>query len=176
MYILIGLYLLGSNKTVFARLGNSDATTNQPAKPIYARLGSKPAEAKDSQIPIFKDALKYEGILKSPPSPAPKTVTITTSKLVRNTTMRADQAPVRAKDKLDLPKAKSVKFSSHIQYKEIEKIGSKVLKPKPAQIFNKPERRLTMPETTDGVKSRLGAKTVNNLTITKNVFKRLGEV
>lgn len=183
--MLIYFMFLGSNKTVFARLGNSDSTntivklpTNQPAKPIYARLGSKPADAQEVQtIPISKDALKYEGILKSPPTPAPKNVTITTTRHARKIfTMRADETPISVKDKLDLPKAKSVKFSNHIQYKEIEKVGVKVTKSKPTQIFNKPERRLTMPETTDGVKSRLGLKTVNNLTITKNVFKRLGEV
>lgn len=110
----------------------------------------------------------------------PKNLTVTTTKNTRKIfTMRADETPVSVKDKLALPKAKSVKFSNHIQYKEIEKIGSMVTKPpRPTHIFNKPERRLTMPEgvTTDGVKSRLGLKTVNNLTITKNVFKRLGEV
>ncbi|KOB69624.1 Uncharacterized protein OBRU01_09419 [Operophtera brumata] len=175
--------------SLFSRLGNNEpvhtittkATGVQPAKPIYARLGSKSDASQDvPNIPIPKDALKYEGILKSPPTPTPKNLTVTTTKNARKIfTMRADEEPVSVKDKLALPKAKSVKFSNHIQYKEIEKIGSTATKaPRPTQIFNKPERRLTMPEgiTADGVKSRLGLKTINNLTITKNVFKRLGEV
>lgn len=171
---------------MFARLGNSDVSTTtkavatQPARPIYARLGTKSADERQAKpIPIAKDALKYEGILKSPP--ATKNVTITTTKNVRKVlTMRADETPVSVMDKLDGPK--SVKFSSHVQYKVIEKLTKKAKKPssqasQSSQIFNKPERRLTVPDAvTDGVKARLGLKAVNNLTVTQTVFNRLGEV
>lgn len=142
----------------------------------------------DHVIPVPKDALKYEGILKST-AVVKKVVTVTTSKnnvrkiAVNNTmhspcTMRADETPVSVKDKLALPKSKSVKFSNHIEYKEIEAIqkNQPVLKPvkKFTPVFNKPERRLSMPEGVNGVKARLGAKNANNLTITRNVFNRLG--
>ncbi|XP_075992011.1 uncharacterized protein LOC142987249 [Anticarsia gemmatalis] len=199
----------GPTKTVFARLGNSETvktaakvSTKAAVKPIYARLGSKPAsqEPEEDQIPMDKDALKYEGILKSP-SPTKKIVTVTTSKnnvrkIAMGCTMRADETPVSVKTKLDLPKSKSVKFSNLVQYKEIEanKAATKtVAKPmakqlpkivqkpiqKPVQkftqVFNKPERRLSMPEGSNGVKARLGMKNIaNNLTITSNVFNRLG--
>lgn len=208
----------GASKTVFARLGNTEPpklSTKTSVKPIYARLGSKPDNNEDTNImPIEKDALKYEGILKSP-SPVKKIVTITTlknnvRKIAMGRTMRADETPLSVKDKLALPKSKSVKFSSHVQYKEIEPISKPPPKPvvkivqnpvqklahnntqkpvmksvyntaqKPVQkltsVFNKPERRLSMPEgVSSSVKSRLGSKsTANNLTITANVFKRLG--
>lgn len=98
-------------------------------------------------------------------------------------TMRADETPVSVKDKLNIPKVKSVKFASHVQYKEIESSKGKHFPnvmpkfvqrnvPKVTPVFNKPERRLSMPDS--NVKERLGTKNVNNLTITKNVFKRLG--
>ncbi|XP_063825286.1 uncharacterized protein C19orf47 [Ostrinia nubilalis] len=176
--------------TVFSRLGNSDtvktATTNVPVKPIYSRLGSKPEMAAEEQvIPISKDALKYEGILKSPAPPvSKKTVTVTTSsknnmrKIAIGRTMRADETPVSVKDKLNLPKSKSVKFSNHIEYKEIETVKKTNVAVKGGKqfttFFNKPERRLSMPEGSNGVKARLGAKNPNNLTITRNVFNRLG--
>ncbi|XP_049876173.1 uncharacterized protein C19orf47-like [Pectinophora gossypiella] len=172
-----------SKQTVFARLGNSEpvaaiatvktTTIKTDAKPIFARLGSKT----DDPVPVQKDALKYEGILKSTPSF--KTVTVTTTKNnVRKIacTMRADEAPLSAKEKLAVPKAtsKSVKFSNTVQYKEIEAVKkAATVKPKLTPVFNKPERRLSMPE--GSVKARLGMKAnTNNLTITKNVFNRLG--
>lgn len=103
--------------------------------------------------------------------------------------MRADETPVSVKSKLALPKSKSVKFSNHVQYKEIESMQSPAVKPqakvvqkaipRPVQkfspVFNKPERRLTMPEGVNNVRARLGTKSnATNLTITKNVFNRLG--
>lgn len=185
----------GPSKTVFARLGNSEqiktapVTTKASVKPIYARLGSKSDQlSDDNTIPIDKDALKYEGILKSTPDISKKVFTVTTSKnnvrKIAVGTMRADETPVSVKAKL--AGAKSVKFSSHVQYKEIEavrKANQTVPVQKPIQrpvqkftpVFNKPERRLSMPEPAkDGVKARLGAKNTNNLTITRNVFNRLG--
>lgn len=170
---------------MFARLGNSDiakptktvavATAAKPElKPVFARLGSK---TKEIDIPIPKDALKYEGILKSPEAPVVKKIVMTTTKnMVRRIacTMRADEAPVSVKEKLAIPKAKSVKFSNKVEYKEIDPTA-KAVKPKYTPVFNKPERRLSMPITEDNsVKARLGAKNTNNFTITKNVFNRLG--
>lgn len=158
---------------MFSRLGSNESVTNATkpsAKPIYARLGAKSAQV-DHVIPMQKDALKYEGILKASP-PTKKTVMVTTSKNnIRkiNCTMRADEIPVSVKEKLAKPK--SVKFSNQIQYKEIE-INKKIQPKKATQIFNKPERRLSMTETS--VKSRLGNQSANNLTITRNVFNRLG--
>lgn len=156
--------------------------TNKEVKPIYARLGSKSEKTPtEPTIPVQKDALKYEGILKSPPPVAKKVVTITTlknnvRKIAMNCTMRADEVPVSVKEKLALPKSKSVKFSNTVEYKEIESVQDRLVKTKiqPKQtVFNKPERRLSMPEGAN-VKARLGVKNANNLTITKNVFKRLG--
>lgn len=170
-------------------------TSKASVKPIYARLGSKAdLQEKDLSIPMDKDALKYEGILKSMPDISKKVFTVTTSKnsgrKIAVGTMRADETPVSVKTKLAVPKVKSVKFSNQVQYKEIEAIRNPnqkvpvpktVIKPpqKPVQkftsVFNKPERRLSMPETaTNGVKARLGDKNTNNLTITRNVFNRLG--
>lgn len=180
--------------TVFSRLGSNEApkviqtkltSTKTVTKPIFSRLGMKDPIPAEQVIPIDKDALKYEGILKSPPL-TKKMVTITTTKNVRkiSCTMRADEEPLSVKDKLALPKAKSVKFSNHIQYKEIEPIKKPQInavtvnpnKPKASSFFNKPERRLALPEASvnNGVKARLGTKNVNNLTITSTVFKRLG--
>lgn len=153
-------------------------------------MGSKPETAVEQALPIPKDALKYEGILKNTPVPK-KIVTITTTSKnnVRNIaigcTMRADETPVSVKDKLALPKSKSVKFSNHIEYKEIETnqkalalIGNTLPLVKGVKkytpVFNKPERRLSMPEGANAVKARLGAKNAKNLTITRNVFNRLG--
>ncbi|KAJ8736668.1 hypothetical protein PYW08_007324 [Mythimna loreyi] len=191
----------GPSKTVFARLGNSEpvkvstSTTKVSVKPIYARLGSKSDHQEDDQsIPMDKDALKYEGILKSLPDISKKVFTVTTTKnsgrKIAVGTMRADETPVSVKTKLAVPKSKSVKFSSHVQYKEIETVRSTIQKevaPKPfiipvqktvqkfTPVFNKPERRLSMPEAANsGVKARLGDKSTNNLTITRNVFNRLG--
>ncbi|XP_047984527.1 uncharacterized protein C19orf47 homolog [Leguminivora glycinivorella] len=189
-------------KTVFARLGQTDApavagprlklvkptaVATKDVKPIFARLGSK--DDSEPIMPVQKDALKYEGILKSPP--AAKTVTITTSKnSIRRIacTMRADEQPVSVKEKLAVTKSKSVKFSNHVEYKEIEAVQKTqprfVQKSQPKQtVFNKPERRLSMPVVDNSsVKARLGVKNgvsaapvqSNNITITKNVFKRLG--
>ncbi|KAM3960889.1 uncharacterized protein ACR2FA_005029 [Aphomia sociella] len=178
-----------NKQTVFSRLGNSEpikvASTKAAVKPIYARLGSKHDDDEDEAIiPIQKDALKYEGILKST-SPVKKVVTVTTSKnnvrkIAMGCTMRADETPVSVKDKLALPKSKSVKFSNHVEYKEIEmtkkiQVRPKVVQQKFTPVFNKPERRLSMPEgANNGVKARLGTKNANNLTITRNVFNRLG--
>ncbi|KAI5632873.1 hypothetical protein NE865_14429 [Phthorimaea operculella] len=201
-----------SKQTVFARLGNSEPVTGMATratvtkatmvtqkpdtKPVFARLGSK---SNEQVIPVPRDALKYEGILKSPQTAKKPMVMVTTSKNnVRKIacTMRADETPLSVKEKLALPKAtaKSVKFSSTIQYKEIEanqkmpiarpKVSvarpnfttdQKVsVKPKFTPVFNKPERRLSMPEGASSVKDRLGNKKPNNLTITRNVFNRLG--
>lgn len=94
--------------------------------------------------------------------------------------MRADEVPMSVKEKLSIPKTvpKSVKFSNHVQYKEIEPNQKALVKAKATAVFNKPERRLSMPDSTgNGVKARLGTvktKNVNNLTITRNVFNRLG--
>ncbi|KAJ0182803.1 hypothetical protein K1T71_002172 [Dendrolimus kikuchii] len=180
-----------TKQTVFARLGDNESAkpvpTNAAAKPIYSRLGAKPAE--DKAMPIDKHALKYEGILKTS-SLVKKVVTVTTSKnnirkiAMNACTMRADETPVSVKDKLNIPKTKSVKFSSHVQYKEIESSKAKNspnVVPKIVQrniskvttVFNKPERRLSMPDGAN-VKNRLGTKNINNLTVTKNVFNRLG--
>ncbi|KAG6454952.1 hypothetical protein O3G_MSEX008944 [Manduca sexta] len=175
-----------SNKqTVFSRLGTSDAanaTSKAAVKPIYARLGSKQHQHEKQQhqpVPIEKDALKYEGILKSSPV-IKKVVTVTTTKnnvrriAMGACTMRADETPVSVKEKLDLPKAKSVKFSNHVQYKEIEGNKKQVVKGKAVTtVFNKPERRLSMPESND-VKTRLGTKSVKNISVNRNVFHRLG--
>lgn len=126
-------------------------------------------------VPIEKGALKYEGILKSDPK---KVFTVTSINNVRKIavgTMRADQAPVSIKEKLAI-KTKSVKFSNHVEYKEIEAAKS-LNKPvntakKFTPVFNKPERRLSMPE--NNVKARLGLKNEKKITITRNVFNRLG--
>lgn len=191
--------VISSKQTVFARLGNTEpvkpvvpvktVSTKPENKPIFARLGSKSSE--DNVIPIPKDALKYEGILKSG-APDKKVVAIITTKnnirkIAMGCTMRADETPVSVKEKLALPKSKSVKFSNTVQYKEIEANKRPVVRAagKPAvgkvtgfsPVFNKPERRLSMPEGAN-VKERLGlknvAKNTNNLTITRNVFNRLG--
>ncbi|CAK1601597.1 unnamed protein product [Parnassius mnemosyne] len=193
-----------SKQTVFARLGNSEIVKTVPqktnSKQIYSRLGSKSEGNEEEQpvMPLQKDALKYEGILKA--NPVTKRVfTVTTSKnnvrKIAVGTMRADETPVSVKEKLALPKPKSVKFSNHIEYKEIESvkkevnintrtfgpklppvnIRQKIFAPKITQVFNKPERRLSMPEGgNSGIKSRLGNKNSNDLTITRNVFNRLG--
>lgn len=187
-----------NKQTVFSRLGNSDTvkpvSTNVSVKPIYSRLGSKTEDAVvDQVIPVPRDALKYEGILKSTSPVTKKTFTVTTTsknnerKIAVGCTMRADETPVSVKDKLALPKSKSVKFSNHVEYKEIEAnqkasgvtLNSATLPlvkgvKKFSPVFNKPERRLSMPEGANGVKARLGAKNTNNLTITRNVFNRLG--
>lgn len=179
------MFAAPSKQTVFARLGGTDSKqaapvtiaankTDTEVKPIFARLGSKQI---DQVIPMQKDALKYEGILKAA-LPIKKIVTITTTKNnVRKIacTMRADETPVSVKEKLALPKAKSVKFSNTVQYKEIEtNLKAVNVRPKFTPVFNKPERRLSMPESTATVKDRLGAKNINNVSITKNVFNRLG--
>ncbi|XP_013175823.1 PREDICTED: uncharacterized protein C19orf47 homolog [Papilio xuthus] len=190
-----------SKQTVFARLGNSEPVKTVALKPvskqIYSRLGSKSEQKDDKQvIPIQKDALKYEGILKGNPL-VKKVFTVTATKnnvrKIAVGTMRADETPVSVKEKLALSKPKSVKFSSHVEYKEIEatkkanNLNNQVLAPtkppvnvikkvvatKQTQVFNKPERRLSMPEGV-GVKSRLGNKNPKDLTITRNVFNRLG--
>ncbi|XP_050680500.1 uncharacterized protein C19orf47 isoform X2 [Leptidea sinapis] len=166
-------------KTVFARLGTEakvvpkveNVVQKESAKPIFTRLGVK--EKTDVVIPVPKDALKYEGILKSPPV-VKRGFTVTSNNNIRKVnvgTMRADEAPMSVKDKLALPKAKSVKFSNKVEYKEIEAISNVVEKVN--TFFNKPERRLAMPEMT--VKGRLGVKKDQpNVVITKNIFKRLG--
>ncbi|CAH2049894.1 unnamed protein product, partial [Iphiclides podalirius] len=175
-----------SNKqTVFARLGSSESVKalpqNSVSKLIFSRLGTKSDDMlEEPVVPLQKDALKYEGILKANPL-AKRVFTVTTSKnnirKIAVGTMRADEAPVSVKEKLAISKAKSVKFSNHIEYKEIESnkneinIGKKIIAPKPTSplnvrqkvfapkfthIFNKPERRLSMPEgVNSGVKSRL---------------------
>lgn len=158
---------------------------------MFARLGAKDG-VKTEPIPIDKDALSYKGILKSV-SIAKKTFTVTTnSNNVRKIavgTMRADEAPVSIKEKLAVTKPvpisrnldtaktmqKSVKFSNHIEYKEIEPIA----KQKFINVFNKPERRLSMPEASSSVKARLGLKNesignTNKFTVTRGVFNRLG--
>lgn len=87
--------------------------------------------------------------------------------------MRADEAPISAKEKLALPKAKSVKFSNQVEYKEIEtNVAVKQSQVKLTQVFNKPERRLSMPEN-NTVKARLGVKN-EKINLTKNIFNRLG--
>lgn len=157
----------------------------QPSKKVFSRLGAKAelSERSPLEVPVPADALKYEGILKKT-SPPKNIFTVTTTKnnvrkIAITSTMRADEVPVSVKDKLNMPKSKSVKFSTHVQYKEIEKPKQKPMQPKftkpvaPTQVFNKPERRLSMQEPmTASVKARLGAK--DNYTITSNVFKRLG--
>lgn len=192
-----------SKQTVFARLGGSEPVKshlqNSAPKQIYTRLGSKPDnKIEEPIVPLQKDALKYEGILKSNPL-AKKVFTVTTTKnnirKIAVGTMRADETPLSVKEKLAVSKTKSVKFSNHIEYKEIEaakpemkvhnkvfspkvqptNIRQKIFAPKCIQVFNKPERRLSMPEGVNvGVKSRLGNKIANDLTITRNVFNRLG--
>lgn len=182
------LATVSSNKqTVFSRLGNNNLEPVKPkptdatVKPIYARLGAKSGHREDNpEIPMEKGALRYEGILKNT-TVSKKLVTVTTSKnnertiAMRVCSMRADETPVSVKKKLSLPKEKSVKFSSHIHYKEIERIKTPPVKiqNKMTTVFNKPERRLSMPDGVN-VKSRLGTKNANNLTINSNVFKRLG--
>lgn len=180
-----------NKQTVFSRLGNSDpvkisqpVATSAIAKAVFARLGSKAENVVgETAIPVPRDALKYEGILKGQPV-VNKSVTVTTTKnnvrRIAVGTMRADQPPLSVREKLAVAKAKSVKFSNHIEYKEIENspkltlVQHKVVQ-KPTPVFNKPERRLSMPEGANGVKARLGApKNANNLTITRNVFNRLG--
>ncbi|CAK1544382.1 unnamed protein product [Leptosia nina] len=110
-------------KTVFARLGSSEQNvkeTQKETKQVFARLGTK--DKLDIAIPIEKDALKYEGILKSPPV-VKRSFTVTANTNTRKITvgtMRADEAPLTVKQKLSLPKTKSVKFSNQVEYKEIE--------------------------------------------------------
>lgn len=173
------VFFSAQNKTVFSRLGNSEV--DKPIKPVsekpkqvFARLGSK---ERDQVVPIEKDALKYEGILKSD---SKKVYTVTSVNNVRKIavgTMRADQAPISVKEKLAL-KTKSVKFSNQVQYKEIEPKSlnrsiNTVKKFTP--VFNKPERRLSMPEShVPNVKARLGMKNEQKVTINRNVFNRLG--
>ncbi|XP_026492649.2 uncharacterized protein C19orf47 isoform X1 [Vanessa tameamea] len=172
-------------KTVFARLGNSEAVKAAPQKvvnkQVFSRLGNKDSE-KIPIVPIEKDALKYEGILKSSP-PTKKVFTVTTSinnvRKIAVGTMRADEAPVSVKDKLALAKTKSVKFSNHVEYKEIDtsKKPPVAAKQKSTPVFNKPERRLSMPDASgNGVKARLGIKhqSKNKFLLTRNVFNRLG--
>ncbi|XP_045524767.1 uncharacterized protein C19orf47 isoform X2 [Pieris brassicae] len=165
----IKLVLASPSKTVFARLGSSDPKpeqTQKETKQVFARLGSKNAITE----PIPKDALKYEGILKSPPV-AKRTFTVTTNKNNTRTcvgTMRADETPVSAKEKLTLSGAKSVKFSNRVEYKEIENVQKPPVKF--TSVFNKPERRLSMP-VTNTVKARLGVKKDK---ITNSLFNRLG--
>ncbi|KAL4713856.1 hypothetical protein ACJJTC_015510 [Scirpophaga incertulas] len=180
--------------TVFSRLGASEPTallqpqkSNVPVKPVFSRLGNKPLNQEVHQsIPLQKDALRYEGILKTCNVAKHKEVGIIKQKVTLSTaqtnlrkifgTMRADEVPISVKEKIGMPKPKSVKFSNHVEYKEIDSNNQACLvKPKIAQsVFNKPERRLSMPVDANGVKARLGAKNVNNLTITRNVFNRLG--
>lgn len=203
IYVFVFLISVSTKNTVFNRIGNSDvkpAPVNaHSSKKIYSRLGAK-AESNNervvSQIPIQEDALKYEGILKSPPPIKIVTVTtgqnnvrkiamthskpvatsrpvaVRTNKIRISGTMRADETPISAKEKLAIPKSKSVQFSNKVEFKEIEK--TKIIMNPGAQIFNKPERRLSMPEqSASDVKSRLGLK--NQLEIkTKSVFNRLG--
>ncbi|XP_041975642.1 uncharacterized protein C19orf47 [Aricia agestis] len=159
------------SKTVFARLGSSEAlkpAAQKPAKQIYNRLGTKDGlSSGESSIPMQKDALKYEGILKSSPPVTKKVFTVTTSNNVRKIavgcTMRADESPVSVKDKLAV-KSKSVKFNNRVEYKEIEAVQKMpAVKPKFTPVFNKPERRLSMQHadnsiTGAGVKARLGNK------------------
>ncbi|XP_038207994.1 uncharacterized protein C19orf47 homolog [Zerene cesonia] len=166
------------SKTVFARLGSTNQLESKPAqketnKQVFSRLGSK--DKPDAVMPIEKDALKYEGILKSPPV-VKRSFTVTTTKnnvrkIVVGRTMRADETPISVKEKLAVSKAKSVKFSNRVEYKEIETSQNQA-KPKFTPVFNKPERRLSIPET-NSVKARLGAKN-DKVTITTNIFKRLG--
>ncbi|GBP44573.1 Uncharacterized protein C19orf47 homolog [Eumeta japonica] len=175
-----------SKQTVFSRLGSSELNKNQlvdaSPKPIFSRLGAKNESLEkvqlSEQMPIARDALKYEGILKSPPPKKIFTVTssknnvrkiavtCTTTKSDRICTMRADERPLSIKDKLSFPKAKSVKFSQHVEYKEIEsteKQHTRIVESKPliqpskfTSVFNKPERRLSMPEPANsGVKASL---------------------
>ncbi|XP_034831107.1 uncharacterized protein C19orf47 [Maniola hyperantus] len=184
-----------TNKTVFARLGNSESAQPKsvavqkpvPQKPaprqIYSRLGAKdqPQKAaapvgKDS-VPVDKDALKYEGILKSLPL-SKRIFTVTTNvnnvRKIAVGTMRADQPPVSIKEKLAtiktkppislrekmglVPATKSVKFS-HVEVQEIEPNKSTIGKPKFTSVFNKPERRLsTLEPEPSSVKARLGLK------------------
>ncbi|XP_023945156.2 uncharacterized protein C19orf47 homolog [Bicyclus anynana] len=189
-----------TSKTVFARLGNSDPilqkslVVQKPApKQVFSRLGSKDRQegAKDIVV-VEKDALKYEGILKSVPV-AKKMFTVTTSmnnvRKIAVGTMRADEQPMSVKEKLAIVKTKvpikekvalakapnkSVKFSNHVEYKEIEPL--KIEPPKFTNVFNKPERRLSMPEP-NNVKARLGSKnegTLKKFTINQGVFNRLG--
>ncbi|XP_068626599.1 uncharacterized protein C19orf47 [Battus philenor] len=190
-------------QTVFSRLGNSESAMAEPPKvaqkKIYSRLGSKTDGVRRTQsLPIQKDALKYEGILKGNPV-VNKVFTVTTTKnnggrKIAVGTMRADQAPVSVKEKLAFSSPKSVKFSNRVEYKEIRNIRDnrlntkkfvpktapvnikkKFVTPKPTQVFNKPERRLCMPEGfVGGVKSRLGNGKTKDLTVTRNVFNRLG--
>ncbi|XP_047520245.1 uncharacterized protein C19orf47 homolog [Pieris napi] len=161
--------LSSQSKTVFARLGSSDPKleeTQKETKKIFARLGSKNAVTE----PIPKDALKYEGILKSQPV-AKRSFTVTTNKNNTRTcvgTMRADETPVSAKEKLSLARAKSVKFSNRVEYKEIENVQKPLVKF--TSVFNKPERRLSMP-VTNTVKARLGVKKDK---IANSLFNRLG--
>ncbi|XP_045779309.1 uncharacterized protein C19orf47 [Maniola jurtina] len=178
-----------TNKTVFARLGNSDSpqpksvAVQRPApqkpapKQIYSRLGAKDQPQKEA-VPVDKDALKYEGILKSLPL-SKRIFTVTTNvnnmRKIAVGTMRADQPPVSIKEKLATtktkppislrekialaPATKSVKFS-HVEYQEIEPNKSTLVKPKFTSVFNKPERRLSTmlePEPSS-VKARLGLK------------------
>lgn len=199
-YVIIFFTGASSKQTVFARLGNSEVakpvTLKPVSKQIFSRLGSKSEEKDNVQvIPIQKDALKYKGILKGDPI-VKKVYMVTASKnnvrKIAVGTMRADESPISVKEKLTLPKPKSVKFSTHVEYKEIEatkknilnnqvpapknppvNVIKKVLTPKHTLVFNKPERRLSMPEDV-GVKSRLGNKSPKDLTITRNVFNRLG--
>ncbi|CAG4989008.1 unnamed protein product [Colias eurytheme] len=141
------------SKTVFARLGTSSQLESKPVqketnKQVFSRLGTK--DKPDVVIPVAKDALKYEGILKSPPV-VKRSFTVTTTKnnvrkIVVGRTMRADETPVSVKEKLAVPKAKSVKFSNRVEYKEIETTQNQV-KPKFTPVFNKPERRLSIAET-----------------------------
>ncbi|CAH2256752.1 jg10973 [Pararge aegeria aegeria] len=197
-----------TSKTVFARLGNSDQVPQKPStvlksvpqkpvpKQVFSRLGAKDRPEKEA-VPKEKDALKYEGVLKSVPA-TKKTFTVTTGlnnvRKIAVGTMRADEAPISVKEKLAIVKTKatvsikdklgfiktsnkSVKFSNHVEYKEIEPITTNTLaKPIITNVFNKPERRLSMPEANNGVKARLGLKNENNnkFTINPGVFNRLG--
>lgn len=188
-----------SSKTVFARLGsNGPEKLAVQSKKIHDRLGNKieSPERKVFSLPIKKDALEYAGILKSP-SPLKK-FTVTTAKNVRRVavtnldqpainvqptlgsvksigTMRADEPHVSAKQKLNLTKTKTVQFSKEVQFKEIQP-AKQIAKKDDFQIFNKPERRLSMPEQPESVKSRLGFKNKDNDVNTRNksVFNRLG--
>lgn len=160
------------------------------SKNVFNRLGDKKGDA------ISDDgALKYEGILKNTPTPnkiiIERNFHTSAKRVSKSGTMRADEIPISIKDKLPstLQQRKSVKFSPHIDYKEIEKRPiSNVLKEKLPKINLRTValskalqktvlQRLPVGKTKAIFKSNIKNRLGRNKIILKNksgVFSRLG--
>lgn len=164
---------------------------------VFSRLGGKGdslrRDSSDSNEP-----LKYEGILKGS-SPVKKVILNRTTSAdsfksaKKIGTMRADEEPINVRDKLPLShQRKSVKFSSHIDYKEIENRATTNVPPHAPTV--PPVRTVAMSKITtvvpmtkkvikrtpvtlskkSSVKTRLGQSSLITKRSKSNVFGRLG--